>query len=370
MAFDPAVTQEALDTLPINIVILDSDGTIRWTSRAWRQFADSVGAEAVPETLGTNYLDACRDGDEYAQAACEGLQEVLGGDRDDFSLEYPCHTPEKEQWFMMLARPFEVEGKWYVTVAHFEVTERVLAEQEVQSFAEETATQRDHLALLNQLVRHDIRNDIQLVTSHAELLRDAVPPDKQEHVEKVLEQAEHIVELTHAVKELEAAITEDETIELTPINLGAVLQAEADKVRSAYQSEDRCVTVTGTDDLCFETRVLANEMLASVFGNLLSNAIIHNDASDPTVTIGVDVGEETATVSIADNGPGIPESERETIFGRGQMGLESPGTGFGLYLVDRLVDLYDGEVWVTDNDPQGTVFHVRLQLATDVGWAE
>jgi signal transduction histidine kinase len=68
-------------------------------------------------------------------------------------------------------------------------------------------------------------------------------------------------------------------------------------------------------------------------------------------------------VSIADNGPGIEDKHKEQIFQEGEKGLESGGTGVGLYLVKTLVDKYGGDVWVEDNEPTGSVFVVELPLA-------
>ena len=365
MSLDPSLTGKALNTLSVNIAVLDGEGTILWTNRAWQQFAVEGGSSTAPDMVGLNYLDVVDVDDENATSAREGLAGVLTGEGEEFTLEYPCHSPDRKQWFLMWAAPFEVDGESYATVAHFDVTDRVLAEQDIAEYAAEASEQRDQLALLNQLVRHDIRNDIQLVMSHAELLRAAVPEDDQHHVETVVEQAEHIVELTRAVRELEAVITGDEEPSLSPVNLGAVLQTEADKVRSAHRVDGRDVVVTGTDDLPSDTRVAANEMLSSVFGNLLSNAVIHNDSDQPRIEVGVERGDGWVEVTVADNGPGIPESDRETVFGRGEMGADSQGTGLGLYLVDRLVELYGGEVWISDHDSGGTVFHVKLRTLED-----
>nr|WP_302080744.1 ATP-binding protein [Salinibaculum sp. KK48] len=49
-------------------------------------------------------------------------------------------------------------------------------------------------------------------------------------------------------------------------------------------------------------------------------------------------------------------------FGKGEKGLDSPGTGIGLYLVQTLLDQYGGDVWVADNDPEGAVFVVELPI--------
>jgi signal transduction histidine kinase len=84
------------------------------------------------------------------------------------------------------------------------------------------------------------------------------------------------------------------------------------------------------------------------------------------VQISTALDEGTATVAIADNGPGIPDDRKETIFGKGEKGLDSPGTGLGLYLVRTLVEQYGGDIWVEDNDPEGSVFYVELPIAEEL----
>jgi signal transduction histidine kinase len=69
------------------------------------------------------------------------------------------------------------------------------------------------------------------------------------------------------------------------------------------------------------------------------------------------------TVRIADNGPGVPDERKESVFGKGEKGLESDGTGIGTYLVKTLVSRYSGTVWVEDNEPGGAVFVVTLPIA-------
>lgn len=350
----------AFDTLPVSVAILDSEGTVRWVNEARTSFGTDGGATLEDISVGTNYFDVAADSDAYGEEAVRMLRAAIDGDDSTFSMEYPCHSPETERWFLMWAGRFEHAGTQYVVVVHFDITDRTLAEREVTESAEELSRQRDHLALLNQVVRHDIRNDIQLVLSHAEILEDAVPADDHHHLDRVLEQATHIIELTDAVRDLPAVIVEDTEPTLSAVNLEAVLQTEADKVVSAYETGRRTVTVSGTDDIPFDVEVRANEMLSSVVGNILSNAVIHNDSAEPRIDIGVNVAEKTVTVTIGDNGVGIPETDWQTVFGRGGVSIDSPGTGSGLYLVDRLIALYGSSVWVSDSDLGGTAFHLEF----------
>lgn len=106
---------------------------------------------------------------------------------------------------------------------------------------------------------------------------------------------------------------------------------------------------------------MANDMLESVFRNLLKNAIQHNDASVPEVIVSGRERDDDVVVRVADNGPGVPDTQKDDIFGKGEKGLESEGTGVGLYLVQTLVDDYGGSVWVDDNEPTGAIFVVTLQ---------
>jgi signal transduction histidine kinase len=112
-----------------------------------------------------------------------------------------------------------------------------------------------------------------------------------------------------------------------------------------------------------EVRVQGNDLLEAVFRNLLHNAVVHNDKQTPTVQISTTVVDETLRIRVADNGPGIPDDQKEMIFGKGETGLESPGTGIGLYLVQTLVEQYGGAVWVEDSEPEGAEFVVELPIA-------
>ena len=149
-----------------------------------------------------------------------------------------------------------------------------------------------------------------------------------------------------------------------------MLSVDAEKERVDFQTilEDEVAEVKASypgATLEFETSVpsatlAANEMISSVFRNLLKNAIQHNDKEVAEVIISVAEHEETVTVQIADNGPGVPDGQKETVFGKGEQGLDSSGTGIGLHLVDRIVKLHNGKVWVEDNEPEGAIFSVEL----------
>ncbi|OYR39456.1 sensor histidine kinase KdpD [Halorubrum sp. Eb13] len=219
--------------------------------------------------------------------------------------------------------------------------------------------QRDDLRLLNQVMRHDIRNDLQLVGAYAELLDDHVDEDGKEYLEVIKRNTQSAVSLTTTVRDLAEVMLREDT-DPSRVALDRVLSQQVEEVRSAYS--EAVFTVEGSFP---DEAVVADEMLSSVFRNLLRNAVQHNDETPPTVTVSatLDEGEGVVEVRVADNGPGIPEGQRDEVFGKGEKGLDSPGAGIGLYLVRSLVEIYDGDVWIEDNEPEGAAFVVRLSVA-------
>ena len=230
---------------------------------------------------------------------------------------------------------------------------------ERQAYERRLEKQRDDLETLNQVLRHDIRNDLQIVLAYADLLADHVEAgsDGEDYLETLQDSASQAVELTKTAREMADVMLANadgqRQIRLRPLITDVVADVQS-------QHADADVSVAGPLP---ETAVLANEMLESVFRNLVKNAVQHNDKAVPEVTVSVRDNASEVTVRVADNGPGVPDAQKDEIFGKGKRGLDSAGTGLGLYLAQTLVDAYGGDIWVEDNDPEGAVFVVTLPKA-------
>lgn len=228
---------------------------------------------------------------------------------------------------------------------------------DLKAYERRLERQRDDLEVLNQVVRHDIRNELQLVLAYAETLADRVDDDNREHLKRVRRSARNAVDITETARDV-ARIMLQTDADLTAVDLQRVLERELEEVRSAY--DHAVVTVEGSIPA---VDVRADDMLESALRNVLTNAIEHNDAAVPEVTVSANDADDHVTIRVADNGPGIPEDRRDEIFRKGESGLDSAGAGLGLYLVETLLDRYDGTVRVEDNEPEGSVFVLEVPLA-------
>lgn len=222
----------------------------------------------------------------------------------------------------------------------------------------EQKRREQELELLNRIVRHDIRNDMAVVLGWAEMLDDHVDSEGEASLEKILDAGEHVVELTEVAREYVETVVSDEDLTVEPVSLRQVLETELPLREESFPEAEFVV-----DGSLPDVEVAGNSMLSSVFRNLLNNAVQHNDKDTPHVELSCAVSDDVVVIRIADNGPGIPDDKKAVVFGKGERGLGSPGTGIGLYLVQRLVTQYGGDIWAEDNEPAGTIFVVELPRA-------
>lgn len=133
---DRFLSAKVLDAIDANIAVLNSKGMIVMTNKAWRDFAlqnqphDDAGLGGLD--AGANYLGVCENARGYssenALLARDGIRAVLQGRKRTFSLEYPCHSADKNRWFLMRVKAIPRSVPREVVVVHFDVSDRYLAE--------------------------------------------------------------------------------------------------------------------------------------------------------------------------------------------------------------------------------------------------
>lgn len=138
-----------LDALSANIALLDGDGSIVAVNAAWRDFAKANGYQGDDLGVGRNYIQVSRSTAgpeaEMGNEAAAGLEEVLSGRSKIFSMEYPCHSREQRRWFRLQVTALSDTDHSGAVVMHVDITDRVLAEEEVlrsNSLLEERVMER------------------------------------------------------------------------------------------------------------------------------------------------------------------------------------------------------------------------------------
>jgi two-component sensor histidine kinase len=158
--------QSILDALTVAVALLDRDGTIVAVNQGWRTFARDNGANCPDHFIASNYLEVCDhvpgvDG-QSARNAAKGIRAVLAGQME-FCLEYPCHSPGEQRWFQLRVSRLERAGAPYAVVAHHDITQRVLAEQERQALLVKAQATAERQHLLIRELHHRVKNALATV---------------------------------------------------------------------------------------------------------------------------------------------------------------------------------------------------------------
>jgi len=212
-------------------------------------------------------------------------------------------------------------------------------------------TREQRLTVLNRVLRHNVRNELDVVLAHADRVDDESLRDG------IHTSATDLVELSQKAREAEE-IMQASTEPPEPVDLAALTTDVADQYRTAAPESE--IAVSRPDELAIASH---HTVVRRVIAELVDNAVTHADESDPCIEISVrNAGEGAAEIVVADDGPGIPERERTIL----TEGTETPlehGRGVGLWIVNWAVTQLGGALSFDENDPEGSVVTVRLRDA-------
>lgn len=128
-----------LNALPAHIALLNAQGLIISVNEGWQQFANTNMFVDSKHGVGTNYLEICdlaigKDSFE-AQQVADGIRSVLLGSEQSFMIEYPCHSPTQQHWFLMTVTPLANNNTGGAVVMHVNITQRKQAEERLRHLA-------------------------------------------------------------------------------------------------------------------------------------------------------------------------------------------------------------------------------------------
>lgn len=225
-------------------------------------------------------------------------------------------------------------------------------------YAGRSATQRrelrrqaSQLEMVTRLLRDEVLNAVTVIRGRAEVLRET---DDSGSVDAIERRSEDVESTIRNVKHITRNGTMAETLDAMPVEQCVTTAVEA--VRTRYP--DARITADSVED----ATVWANPLLEEVVTHLVENAVAYSDAPTPTAEVTVTATDAAVSIAVADNGPGLPDDQRELI-DRGEIGeYENRSTGFGLNLVRLLARSYDGSVDAAVSD-EGTTVTLTLRRA-------
>ncbi|ELZ50653.1 PAS/PAC sensor signal transduction histidine kinase [Halorubrum coriense DSM 10284] len=326
------------DTVPLALFRCTEEGTLsRWndrlaadsgyepaslSGRALTSLFDEATRDAVSEALSQVY----RDGET---ASCEARLLSRSGERLPYRLSIGPVT----------------DG------------DRVVGAVGVGEDLTEASLREERLAVLTRVLRHNFRNDLNVVTGFTGRAIKAVDdPDLVTELERVVDTAERLLRLGETSRKVERLLSQRPSPR--PIALAPAVDA-------AFESLDQTVRARATVDVSVPDglAVSAVAFLPEAVSELVDNAIRHNDADEPRVRVSAAElpSESWVSLVVADDGPGIPPAERAVLTGE-----ETPldhASGLGLWYVNWIVTAGGGSLDIAESKAGGSRVELSLRAA-------
>ncbi|HII99866.1 MAG TPA: HAMP domain-containing histidine kinase [Methanoregula sp.] len=258
------------------------------------------------------------------------------------SIETTLHRCDGTEWAAVVVGR-KISGN-HAVLTFVDITEKKRLDLELHRLHEDANLYLD-------ILTHDINNINTASLNYGRLLeaRSADPAtDLTRNLVRSLEKSDDIIKNISTLRKIQ-----DGGVNRIPLQISAIIKGEIAQFSGIPIDYDGSTAT-----------VLADEMLSSVFYNLIGNAIKYG-GKDPEIVIRVEEKETKAVVTIADSGPGIPDYLKQGVFDRFQRGDTTvSGKGLGLYICKTLIERYGGSIRVEDRVPgepgRGVVFRFTL----------
>ena len=324
--FEAGFFEAVVERVGVGVGVYEADGRFAYVNQA---YADLLGTDR--ESLrGAAVWEVNPDIDEaefpaYWDSFDVGetrQRDAVHTHRDGTEIPVETHTTA-----------IEVDGTRYNVGTIADVSERVEGWEKLER-------QDERLEQFASVVSHDLRNPLNVAMGRLQLAKETTDADHLDHVEQSLERMEALIEDLLTMARDGNRITDPEPVELRPV------------VRRAWRTAGPSEGDLSIEDDLGTVRSDENRLL-EVFENLFENAGSH---AGPEVT--VTVGRTDEGLYVADDGPGIPDDEREEVREYGYTTSED-GTGFGLTIVEQVVTAHGWELTLTDSESDG----LRVEFA-------
>lgn len=368
-----------IDSLSSHVCVLDEHGTIITINQAWRAFAAANHLPGDSGIEGTNYLDICRQsiGEDapVAFAFAEGITAVLEERKEFFSLEYPCHSEDKQCWFVGRITPLTDGIHKYAVVAHENITERKLLEKKELELQKQI-NQREKTESLSRLagaVAHNFNNIMTVVVGNLELALSALPENS-----KVLHNIKAAMKAAWKASEMSSLMLTylgQTLIKKEPLDLAEASLLSVDSLQETKPPDVEITIGQAPPGQIVNANI---EQIQQIITNLLTNAWEAIDERPGSIRLSITPIKAAAIprknlfppewrpnrqtyfcIEVRDSGHGIEKEKIGTLFDP-FFSTKFKGRGMGLAVVLGILRSLGGAVTVQSRPAKGAIFSIFL----------
>jgi len=342
------------ESSPYSIGIFDLDGTLIDCNKATGKLLSTHNLEN--HIIGKHFREfwAYHEKDKPNISLFEGILNKLKKDRETLEFEFPINrSTGGVLWAHAIASLIKLGSEERIRFIVQDITERKHAEQVLETSEIKYREAYNRIDFYKDIFSHDINNIFQNIHSSVELFdlntEQSINMEKNDELLDIIrEQIKRGTNLVSNVRRLSEIENKDLTLQKCEII--KVLKKVIDALIKVSKKREINVQIQNEPK---EVYIKANELLPDIFENLLINAVRHNQNSLVEILIKfsrvVKDGVNFIKLEFIDNGIGIFPEMKEKIFQRGQVEKKDKvGLGLGLTLVKKIIENYNGQIWVED----------------------
>ncbi|MBU3025108.1 MULTISPECIES: PAS domain-containing sensor histidine kinase [Zobellia] len=282
----------------------------------------------------------------------------IEGESDSYELEVIDKNGKKKHWLVSGAPRYDHNNKMIGSVGvHLDITKQKLLEQQKEQLVKELEQSNLGLQEYAHIVSHDLKSPLRSISALAtwiqEDYRDVLDEAGQQNLTLMQEKVTSMDKLIHGI--LEYSTANNSALDNSKVDLNEVIESIKESI---YIPEHVALVVPEV----LPTIIADRTKIHQLFQNILSNAVVHIEKEKGLVEVLFNENKTHWQFSVKDNGVGIPKEYHKKIFEIFQsIGANERSTGIGLSIVKKIIDRYEGEVWVESEKGMGTEFHFTIK---------
>ena len=351
---------EILNSVSESMAIINREGAILFTNKTWNSFSTENNGNASCTGVNTNYFTVCDNATgqeaEMANTAKTGILRVVENAMNIFEMEYPCHSPNQNRWFILRANKI-INHPQLTLLAHIDITNRKQAELQVEKNYTQSVMINDRLHTTLYKIVHDIQNPLSGIIGLVGLTKSETDIQVLNEYLELIEEGSH--DLSEFVKDTLRHLSTSEDVE--SVSVQNVVSQYLNSIK--HLSHSKNINIEHTVDQ--NSEFYSNEIeFRSIFSNLVSNALKYSDDRKPEKTIQIHFSSDKnhGVLTVKDNGIGIKKDELSKIMQRNYQvdGHSKDGVGLGLHMVEKSLFSLGGSIEINSEFGVGTEFIVKI----------
>ena len=257
------------------------------------------------------------------------------------------------------------EGNYDTELQLGATDEWVQLRQQFNELAAALDQRESQLRVLNRVLRHNLRNDMSVVIAHSDtILHNEPAEDVEGKVQQIRQTAVNLIETSEHARTIYDKMLATDDRDPEPVDVALVVEQRLVKLQENFPDS------TIETHLPDSAWALGGDVVPIIVDELCRNALVHNDRPEDerevAVTVEGGVAEGEVCIVVRDNGPGLPDVERELLTGEREASNVEHGSGLGLWVVSWLVDQCDGTVTTANRADRGTTVTVTLPAPPEI----